>query len=73
MPLTDIIASIDQEIARLNQVRAILSGGGAPKAGGRPSSEKVARKKRTLSPEARQRIADAQKKRWATQKATKKR
>ena len=72
MSLTDIIASIDQEIARLNQVDAILSDRAAPTAGSRTSSKKGPRKKRTLSPEARLRIADAQKKRWATQKSTKK-
>jgi Cdc6-like AAA superfamily ATPase len=37
----------------------------APKA---PKAAKV-KKRRTLSPEARQRIADAQRKRWAAQKA----
>jgi hypothetical protein len=37
----------------------------------KPVEEPVtARKPRVLSPEARQRIADAQRKRWATQKAT---
>jgi hypothetical protein len=30
-----------------------------------------AKKRRTLSPEARKRIADAQRKRWAAQKAKK--
>ena len=36
-----------------------------------PKAPKVAKtkKRRTLSPEARQRIADAQRKRWAAQKA----
>jgi len=37
----------------------------APKA---PKAAKV-KKRRTLSPEARQRIADAQRKRWAAQKS----
>ena len=60
MQVTDIIASIDQEIARLTQVRAILSDGAAPKTGGATSSKKRAKKKRTLSPEARKRIAEAQ-------------
>jgi hypothetical protein len=36
-----------------------------------PKAPKIAKtkKRRTLSPEARQRIADAQRKRWAAQKA----
>ncbi len=34
-----------------------------------PAAKAKPRKRRTLSPEARQRIADAQHKRWAAQKA----
>jgi hypothetical protein len=43
----------------------------AAKAATAPKAAKVAKtkKRRTLSPEARQRIADAQRKRWAAQKA----
>jgi len=43
----------------------------AAKAAKAPKAAKVAKtkKRRTLSPEARQRIADAQRKRWAAQKA----
>jgi hypothetical protein len=43
----------------------------AAKAGKAPKAPKAAKvkKRRTLSPEARQRIADAQRKRWAAQKA----
>lgn len=69
MQVTDIIASIDQEIARLKQVRAILSDGTSTRAGNANASKKRARKRRTLSPEARKRIADAQKKRWAAQRS----
>jgi len=63
-----IIAAIEDEINRLEQVRKLLksatgqglvSGGTAAKAP----------RKRILSPEARQRIAAAQKRRWAKQKA----
>ena len=63
-----IIAAIEDEINRLEQVRKLLksatghnlvSGGAAAKAP----------RKRILSPEARQRIAAAQKRRWAKQKA----
>jgi hypothetical protein len=35
----------------------------------KPAKAAKAKKRRTLSPEARQRIADAQRKRWAAQKA----
>ncbi|SDF12777.1 hypothetical protein SAMN05444167_1471 [Terriglobus roseus] len=71
-----ILAEIDAQIAKLQQARALLAGGSsaAPavkKAVGRPrksittSASKATPKKRTLSAEARKRIADAQKKRWA--------
>jgi outer membrane receptor for Fe3+-dicitrate len=42
--------------------------GKAAKASKAPKAAKV-KKRRTLSPEARQRIADAQRKRWAAQKS----
>lgn len=59
-----IIAAIDEELARLLQVRSILAGGG-----GFPGPFKAkARKRRVLSPEARERIAAAQRKHWAAQK-----
>lgn len=62
----EIIAAIDDEIGRLQQVRKLLlnSGGNHLFAS---SSAKPA-KKRILSPEARQRIASAQKRRWAKQR-----
>jgi hypothetical protein len=73
MAIDSIVAQIDAEIARLTQVRSLLAASGKvstkltglkPKtAAGRP------RKRRTLSAEARKRIADAQRKRWAAQKA----
>ena len=71
MAIDSILSQIDAEIARLTQVRSLLSSGSlsgrinTPKAKGpgRP------RKKRVLSAEARKRIADAQRKRWAAQKA----
>jgi hypothetical protein len=69
MQVAEIIASIDQEIARLKGVRAILSDGTSTRADNANAGKKRARKKRTLSPDARKRIADAQKKRWAAQKS----
>jgi hypothetical protein len=62
-----IIKKIDEEIALLEQAKAVLSGESAPKRRGRPAGVKTA-KKRVLSPEARKKIADAQKKRWAKAK-----
>jgi hypothetical protein len=75
MQTKDILSSIDAEIARLREARAILTGSSdsTPKRGpGRPpnGAEKTAPKagKRVLSPEARERIAAAQRKRWAAVK-----
>jgi hypothetical protein len=58
MRLNDLLSAIDSEIAHLQQARALLTN----------SSVKKHTKKRILSPEARKRIADAQRKRWAEQK-----
>jgi len=73
MAIDSIITQIDAEIARLTQVRSLLAGNGAA-----PSKATVRRNQKTpgkvkrshvLSPEARKRIADAQRKRWAAQKS----
>ena len=73
MAIDSILAQIDAEIARLTQARSLLANLGtvsvaAPKTTTVPVKAKK-RKKRVLSPEARKRIADAQRKRWAAQKA----
>jgi hypothetical protein len=62
MEMEGILAEIDAEIRKLEQVRAILTA-----KDGRPGTKAPAagRKKRWLSPEARARIAAAQKARWA--------
>jgi hypothetical protein len=82
MAISDILATIDREIAQLQQARALLGGGAvAPvkRSPGRPRKSLVVapvvakpakKKKRNLSPEGRKRIADAVKKRWAAQKAS---
>jgi hypothetical protein len=63
-----IIAAINDEILRLEQVRKLLQAGTGQRL--IPGvAAKTAKKKRILSPEARQRIAAAQKRRWAKQKA----
>jgi hypothetical protein len=72
MDTIEIIAQIDSEIARLEQAKSILSGGtkattAKAKRGPKPKTAptSITTKKRLLSPEARARIAAAQKARWA--------
>jgi hypothetical protein len=76
----EILAGIDQEIARLQHARNLLAGDQPRR--GRPRGSKSAkkavkavkpaksagRKKRKLSAEGRKRIADAMRKRWAERK-----
>lgn len=72
----DILAAIDAEISKLQQVRSLLAASSNPEAilakrgRGRPKKTATEPKavKRVLSPEARKKIADAQKKRWAAAK-----
>jgi hypothetical protein len=72
-----ILSLIDAEIAKLTQVRTLLAGVGnvSIKMTGRKvklASPVKTIKRRVLSPEARKRIADAQRRRWAAQRAKKK-
>jgi hypothetical protein len=84
MAIESIIAQLDAEISRLKQVRHLLSATGKVEAkitAAKPkgtkkngakttkSEAKVKVVKRVLSPEARKAIADAQRRRWAAQKA----
>ena len=74
MAIESILAQIDEEIAKLTQIRAILSSGFSAKKAVEPKVKKApekgkVKKRRVLSPEARKSIADAQRKRWAAQKA----
>ena len=66
-----ILTQIDAEIERLTKVRTLLAGTGKATSG--LSKAKVTarkkRKKHVLSAEARKRIADAQRRRWAAHKA----
>jgi hypothetical protein len=79
MGVSDILASVDREIAILKQVRALLTGAdpvtvkkvGRPKkqdaaiaATSVPTKKATKKKKRKLSPEGRKRIAEAVKRRW---------
>ncbi len=70
MDRNQIIASITEEISRLERVRTLLSathGHRLLKAAGGKSGLNVV-KKRVLTEEARNRIAQAQKRRWAKQR-----
>jgi hypothetical protein len=64
----EIIAAIDAEIQRLQQTRNLISGSAAAKRRGKPPAGSAHKAKRTLSSEAREKIAAAQRKRWAKQK-----
>jgi hypothetical protein len=69
MSREQILSAIDQEISRLQQARKLLqSSGGSKLVSGLSSNGRKTRARRTLSPEARARIAAAQKRRWAKQK-----
>jgi hypothetical protein len=61
MDTSSIIATIDAEISRLEQARALLKG--------TATSAKKTRSRRKLSAKARKAIADAQRKRWAAVRA----
>jgi hypothetical protein len=70
MELIDVIPFVDSEIARLREVRSLLT-----RQNGRDGSLKAkpAKQRRTMSAEARKRIRDAQRRRWAAQKKAAKR
>lgn len=70
----NILPLIDAEIARLKDARKLLEKAGRVvlPATLLTKTKKTAKKKRVLSPEARKRIADAQRKRWAAAKTKKK-
>jgi hypothetical protein len=70
MTREDIIAAIDEEISRLEKVKDLLQSSSSGKLSGAIARKaNTGTKKRNLSPEARARIAAAQKRRWAKQKA----
>jgi len=75
MAIESILAQIDNEIAKLEQIRSLLANTGvAAKAVKAPREKKASgkvkgKKLRVLSPEARNRIADAQRKRWAAHRS----
>jgi hypothetical protein len=74
MNIAALLTELDAEISRLQQARTALAALDIPakRGPGRPkrSVEDATSKKRILSPEARARIAAAQRKRWAAAKET---
>jgi hypothetical protein len=66
MSIEQVIQSIDEQISKLQQAKALLNGTGTGKATGK------GRGPRTMSAAARARIAAAQRARWAKVKAQKK-
>ncbi len=81
MDVSDIVARIDAKIASLQQARAVLMGMDEPPVVAKPrrgrpkgsknaatavaAARKPAKRKRSLTPEGRMRIAEAVKRRWA--------
>ncbi len=66
MSIEQVIQSIDEQIKKLQQAKMFLNGSGSGKATGKGTGP------RTLSAAARQKIAAAQRARWARVKAAKK-
>lgn len=64
MNTNSIISTLDMEIARLTEARNLIAGTHSSVQSGNAHTRTV---RRSLSPEARKRIADAQKRRWAKQ------
>jgi hypothetical protein len=67
----EILEQIEQEISRLQQVKALLQGSNGHKAtagahiNSSAATQGSTKVKRVLSPEARKKIAAAQRRRWA--------
>jgi hypothetical protein len=63
MPIENLLATIDAEIAKLQQARVLIAGTSPAKNRSKKATttrSKSTGQKRTLSPEARKRIADSQ-------------
>lgn len=68
-----ILALLDSEIERLKQARDLLSGGNGLKTSHNGRSVRTMsgqKRRRHLSADARRRISEAQKKRWAARRKT---
>ena len=76
MTTHEILTAIDEEISRLQQVRHLLSGDGSRRPS-QPTSfafgaNTAVRKRKPMSKAARAKIAAAQRRRWAKEKAARK-
>jgi len=73
MSIDSILASLDAEIRYLQQVRNLLTGLDSTTTQNARTASKPATgmRKRTMSMDARKKIVEAQRKRWAKQKAAK--
>ncbi len=67
-----ILKSIDEQLEKLRQVRAILAGGAAAPGKKTTASVETTKPRRQLSAKARHAMAEAQRKRWAKAKSQKK-
>jgi len=63
MNTTELLSQIEAEISVLKQARALLAGNGASR------DRRRGKRTWTMSAEAREKIAAAQRKRWAKQKS----
>jgi hypothetical protein len=70
MSVNDLFFFVDVEISLLQQARTLLAMDGSR--GGKSTIARPVKTKRTMSTEARAKIAAAQRKRWAAQKKTEK-
>jgi hypothetical protein len=68
LQLAEEAAAIHRAFPELRQKGGSQAGAGRSVGNGQPNGRRR-RRKRTMSPEARQRISEAQKKRWAKQRA----
>lgn len=69
MKRSEMVAALDEEIRRLETVRTLLEQSHERTAGLLPQAAKAQlHTKRKMTPEGRQRIIEAQRRRWAKQK-----
>jgi hypothetical protein len=68
MNTNQVLKQIDDITDRLNRLRKAVTSTQAPTASKKPTAKTKQKQTRVLSPEARKRIADAQKRRWAKQR-----
>jgi hypothetical protein len=66
MAITDLVAHVDRELERLQRIKVLLLEGEPTRQGSRSRTRTTQTKpKRIISAEARKKIGDAQRARWA--------